>query len=382
MALCLVGLFACNGDDPTSETGLLVKKFKNDDTWTVCGYSGTDTEIDIAAMAKDEEGNPVTVGRIMKGAFDYNDTIVSVIVPDTVETIDEGAFRNMGKLRDLVLPFVGHTAIADGSFNQTEPQEDKSVGVERTFSYIFGTEEYDGGLLFTQVYQAGDDGTKDYYIPRTLKNVTISPAEDYTIPMYAFAGSSSNWTLINKIVLGSKVVAIGDYAFSGCVGLNVLDTNNVTDIGDYAFSGCTNLKENGLTLIKVVTIGDYAFEKVAIGDLVLPDTVTEVGKYAFTGSKVVTVELSSALNVLSEGIFSDCKNLKSVVVKNASIEIKAYAFESCTAINTFGPSGTAEKTAVFTGYNVQNQAFARVDKSNFDSITGLSDVDAVFFSVE
>ena len=381
MALCVIGLVACGSDTPSEKDGLKIKKFNNDVTWTVYGYSGEDTVIDIAALAKDEAGNPVTVGRIMQGAFKDNDTITKIIVPDTVEKIDAGAFKNMGKLKELVLPFIGGTPIADGYYAESDKSEDKSIDAERTFAYIFGTEEYDGGVLFTQVYASGENKTEDHYIPATLEKVTVTPAAEYTIPMYAFACGTDNWTHIEEIVLGDNVTALGNYAFNNFVSLTTIDTNKVESIGEYAFEGCTNLK-SGLTFGSVESIGDHAFSNVAIVELTLPGTLTSIGKYAFESSKITSLVLPASLETVSEGAFANCVYLKKVTVKNSAVEIAAFAFDGCTALNTFGPEGTSEGAAVFTGYTVSDMAFSRVDKDNFTSITGLSDVDKVFFSVE
>jgi hypothetical protein len=53
----------------------------------------------------------------MSGAFDGNESLKELIIPTTVEKIDEGAFKGMRKLESLTVPFIGLNAIADGSYN-------------------------------------------------------------------------------------------------------------------------------------------------------------------------------------------------------------------------------------------------------------------------
>ena len=62
-----------------------------------------------------------------------------------------------------------------------------------------------------------------------------------------------------EVEIGSVVTSIGEYVFSGCIGLaSVTISEGVTSIGHSAFQGCSGLTSvtigNGVT-----SIGEYAF---------------------------------------------------------------------------------------------------------------------------
>ena len=60
-----------------------------DDSVTICGYFGKESEVTVPAMIV---GNPVS--KIAKGAFADNTTVQKVNLPDTIMTIEEGAFAS------------------------------------------------------------------------------------------------------------------------------------------------------------------------------------------------------------------------------------------------------------------------------------------------
>lgn len=206
-----LGAVACsNPDDKTGQKGLKYKKDSKTGLYTLYSYEDDgETEILDLSNVKDADGNDIVFGKISSGTFAGNDTLVEVIVPTTVTEISAGAFKNMNKLERLTLPFVGKNANSDAFYGETASSADKATDIERTFVYIFGTEEYEYGAPVTVNYGGG---TGNYYIPAYLQKVTINSLESYSIPMYAFSGVS----LIREVVLGDKIDAIGDNAFSAC----------------------------------------------------------------------------------------------------------------------------------------------------------------------
>ena len=331
LALVLILVFAfslvaCGDTDGNDgRKGLLVKKYSGEDFYTVYGYvdEGKNvTSLDIGALAGEK-----IIGRIAKNAFSGNDTLEEVIVPDTVTEIAEGAFQKMKKLSKITLPFVGKTAVSDSYMHETDEADDKAVDGERIFAFIFGTEEYAYGEAITVNYGSA---TATYYIPTSLKEITIKPAGEYKIPMYAFAGT----VLIEKINLFGNITSIGKYAFQGCRDLSSINIPaSVTTIDNYAFEGCSYLAkglvfDQGSTLSK---INGYAFANSGIQELTLPSTVTEIGNRAFKGSAIEKIVLSASLTKVSSYAFYNCKELRVVDISAVSgaPELGVSAFEDC-----------------------------------------------------
>ena len=251
--------------DPTksAEKGLKYKKDAKTGFYTVYGYVQEDnvTELDLSNV-KDANGNAIVIGKIATGAFRGNDALKKVIVPDTVTEISAGAFKNMNKLEELVLPFIGKTANSDAIMNEYHPEGEneeieKSVNIERTFVYIFGTDSYDKGASVTANYGAS---TANYYIPAYFKKVVVKNSEPYSIPMYAFSGVN----LIREVELCDTIDAIGDNAFSNCHDLTKVNIPaSVKNIYNEAFKGSVNfganLTEQDNANIALATLGTDVF---------------------------------------------------------------------------------------------------------------------------
>lgn len=359
VALFSVSLFACKNGDENEKTGLLYKMYPGDDYYTVYGYVDEGKELkvlDISAYLAEKGVEDVKIGRIKAGAFKDNNTLTEVIVPDTVTVIDQGAFANMKALQTLTIPFVGNTKNADSSFNASEPTEDKSVDAERTFGYVFGTEEYEGGAPVSQAYST--EGLNTYYMPLTFKSVTVKPAEDYKLPMYAFSGN----TFIEKVTLSDKVVAIGEASFKNCYALKeICIPSGVTEIGKEAFSGCTSIKD-GLTFAE-------------------NSTLTKLGEKAFYGcAKLNQIALPASLTRIPYGAFSGCVRLANVNLGGVT-EIEAWAFYECKKLNYVGKGEVADKTYDLTGVVAKDFAFAETVEFGATGYTFVNATANVFYKV-
>lgn len=247
------GAVACKNNEAEKKVGIKCKGSNNE--YTLTAYYAEDgvTSLDLDAAVKAKYGKDAVLTRIVTGAFSGNDTIKKITVPSTVKKIDGGAFKGMSKLEEISLPFVGMTLNADAYLGQTSNATDKAVNEEKNFGYIFGTEEYAGGSKITMYSEAG---SKDYYVPMTLKTIEINPSEDYEIPAYAFAGL----TKISSITFNDKVVGIGSYAFNECNCVNSLDlSKKVANIYANAFECFDSLKTIEIRNANV-KLGNYAFK--------------------------------------------------------------------------------------------------------------------------
>ncbi len=318
MAICAISAVACSAPaGGENASGLLYKKFKGDDFYTVYGYVQEEgvTEIDIGDYNKDG----VVIGAIKAGAFKNNNTLKSVIVPDTVTEIGAGAFAGMQKLEEITLPFVGTSAVSDPSYNDQSSTE-KATDVKRTFCYVFGTEAFNYGISVTQKYNSGE-GTATYYLPMNLKTVNIMPKEDYAIPMFAFAQNN----LVENVVLTEKVVGIGDSAFLGCTALkSVTGVVNVEIIYENAFNGCSNYNVNLAEYTALTEIKDGAFESSGIKTVNLVTGVT-YGDRVFKNSALTSVTVNC--DKLTYAMFYGCKNLAEIKINVSSLLIKDYALD-------------------------------------------------------
>ncbi len=318
IALCSFGLFACsdNGGSGSKDPGVQMKKYSNDDYYTVYDY-GDSEKLTDGKLVLSETAN---IGRIQEGAFEGNETIKELVIPSTVKIIDQGAFAGMRKLEKITLPFIGKTAIADAYFGATGENVDKSTDFERTFGYMFGSEEFTGSLVMTQKYNDATGSEQVYYVPETLTTVIFNSASEYQIPMFAFSGN----TVIEKVVLNDKVTAIGQNAFEACTYLNEISGNaKVANVYDKAFYGCTDLKAISGYTADLKTVGNSAFENSGLTEVTLTSGVT-YGERAFAGSKVAKVNIQT--NVPYACFYGCEKITEAKVTVSGTINFDAYSF--------------------------------------------------------
>lgn len=303
-----------------------------DNGYTITGYTGTSESVVVPAIQND-----IIVTKIEESAFEDNIAIKSIIVPNTVEEIGEGAFKGCVNLEEMSLPFVGGNRNANAT-------KDCVLG------YIFGyTEKFAlGGLPLTQQYYASQDYLF-YYIPLTLRKVELTDA--YYIPYGAFYGCS----YITQIILPQSVYGIGSSAFNNCKDLrSILLPKGTINIGMNAFKSCQsltiyserNMPPSGWSNswnpddamvywnVNKDVFGEYdgfqyfaEFDKISItrysapnGDITIPTTiegktVATIKDMAFSGNSVIkSVTIPQGISNIGFGIFMDCKKLESISI--------------------------------------------------------------------
>ena len=188
---------------------------------------------------------PASVKKIARSAFFGCVGLKNVVIPDTVKEIGDYVFGGCSSLEKLTIPFVGSKIGVDPQSTNQYP-----------LGYIFGKTKYTGGVATTQYYYGEsltEAASDTYYIPATLKSVTVTGGE---ILFGAFYGCSG----INEIILPKTVATIGAYAFYNCSSLNsFVVPENVTEIKNHAFYGCSGI--NSINMCeKIARIGENAFK--------------------------------------------------------------------------------------------------------------------------
>ncbi len=204
-------------------------------------------------------------------------SVTTMIVSDSVESIDEGAFSGLNSLESITLPFVGgsddatnYAAVFGFIFGYTTyGDEDYSKAGFDNPKYDYVNEQIGSidGLTWQYTcntyrpYQHYYKNSYYYYIPASLRNVTITM--DTTIPDAAFNGCS----MLEKINIPLETDSIGVAAFQNCTSLKQFNSNQdgafnipeaVTTINDYSFYSCS-LASNVSLSNSVLAIESYAF---------------------------------------------------------------------------------------------------------------------------
>ena len=267
--------------------------------------------------------------------------LTGISIPKTVTSIGYSAFSGCSGLTEMTIPFVGESVSATGEAS--------------IFGYIFGNSSYTGGTATRMFYSYLSYDYVTYYIPSSLKTVTVLGGE---LKYGAFYGCSG----LESVTIGDSVTSIGESAFSGCSGLeSVTIGDSVTSIDYWAFRGCSGL--TSVTIPNSVTsIGKSAFSGCSgLTEMTIPFVGDHFGyifgKNSYTGgtatkiyddtyyipSSLKSVTLSEGMTSIGESAFYKCSGLESVTIPSSVTSIGNYAFRDCSGLKSVYYEGTLKQ---------------------------------------
>ena len=298
-----------------------------DEGRTLVSWSGPETDID---MSQDKVLNRVRT--IKKFAF-VNKEVKRVVLPEALETIEEGAFQNCEHLEEVGtnerLRTIGSRAFwndfALKSF--TFPQSIESVASD-AFGYCTGLSKFVMASA-NEYYQVVDDVLLSADGKRLVCYAALR-GESYTLPASvtkiekdAAAGAVGLVTL----TLPEGLKEIGESAFQGSSKLQKVDLPaSLETFGAGAFMRCKSLKEysvatgntNYAVQGKILYTSDLsklvAYPEALGATVVIPAQVTSIAARAFQRNEsLVEVTLPANLKELGDYAFYYCTSLVRVI---------------------------------------------------------------------
>ena len=243
-------------------------------------------------------GKPVV--RIGNNVFKDNKDIITLTLPETIETIGDNAFENCSSLKTINLPK-----------SLSEVPEFDNCGSLTTVYYDINECYFNNSAVRRVV--VGDSvsivniscygylGLKDITIPQTATSITIDSTDSkaYTIN---YAGTLDNWIVTDHQNIG--------FYWLNCEG-GIPDeyTISVSNIKPRAFAGMKNLKK-----------------------VIVPANVSGDFEELFSGSSLTSIVISEGITEIEKSMFSGCYNLTEVKFPMSLERITAYAFSGCTAL--------------------------------------------------
>ena len=142
---------------------------------------------------------------------------------------------------------------------------------------------------------------------------------------------------LKRIEIPSTVTIIHNEAFICSKGLEkiVLCEGNLVEIGDDAFKYCKSLKDVSIPS-SVKIIGDGAFEGTKLSRINLHDGIESIGENAFKWTKLLNFRLPPIITVKRQ-MLESCESLFSIELSESTVQIEAYAFDSCSLRNVAIP---------------------------------------------
>ncbi|KAK8839721.1 hypothetical protein M9Y10_031426 [Tritrichomonas musculus] len=181
----------------------------------------------------------------------------------------------------------------------------------------------------------------------------------------------------------SKLVSIGDCAFSFSALEKITIPSNVEVIGKSAFESCNCLRCIKFDVnSKLKSIGDYAFQYSPLTNIVITSNVMHIGKHAFVSclklekvefednSKLHSIDLysftftgiknlilPSSVSLIKQGAFECCQYLRSVECLGEKLRIDTKSFIRCPSLVLFSFPNACE-------ISIDPNAFI-IESSNF-----------------
>ena len=155
---------------------------------------------------------------------------------------------------------------------------------------------------------------------------------------------------VKKVVIEDGVTSIGNYAFSGCLGLkSITIPDGITSIGDHAFDSCINLRS--ITLPDSITsIGMRAFYNCwNVPSIIIPDGVTNIEDFTFDSCiSLTSITIPNSVTNIKSSAFHNCADLTSITIPDSVTSIGDSAFSDCGSLTTISLScGSALKKSDF-----------------------------------
>ena len=251
--------------------------------------------------------------------------ITSIVIPDNVETIETGAFRNCSSMITADIgdgvTKIGHTAFAYCSKLETVTVKGNNTVIED------GAFEGDTSLVTIDLSSnVISIGAFAFYNCDSMKELVIPSSVTYLGGGAVFGCDS-----LEKATIGNGVTDLNT-ATQGTYSDNGIGNWGINKCSDGTFEGCTKLKEVVIGSA-VLTIGEDCFAGTALEKVDIPDNVITINAAAFRNcTKLEEVVIGNGVTSIANDAFRGDTSLTDVTIGSGVVSIGSWAFMDCTAL--------------------------------------------------
>ncbi len=258
--------------------------------------------------------NNLPVKAIAKKAFYHYESLTSIVIPDSITIIEEGAFEGCSNLieQENGVSYVDTWAIdCDYDVHSLTLRE----GTKGIANFAFG-----GYTALTSIT-----------IPDSLIAVgKYAFSNCHALTAVNYTGTVDTWAMIEFIQIEDNPLWYAGHLYINGVEMTEITLTTATHIGSYAFANCTTL--TSVTIgDSVTTIGKSAFwECDSLKNVTMGDGITTIGESAFLEChSLKNVTLGDGVTTIGESAFAYCYALTSIIIPDNVTSIETGAFYYC-----------------------------------------------------
>ena len=266
--------------------------------------------------------------------------ITSLYIPDSVATIEEGAFEDCETLNEIHLGS-GLVAIGENAFRRCDKLTDVIIpdNVRTIGGYAFRACYNLTNLTLGSRLETIGEGA--FSLSDRLSILTL-PESLITISYSAFSGC----TALKSVNIPSKVASIESGAFAGCSSLEGFKVSEYNQYYTSVDSILFDKEEKTLVAFPdakgsfeipngTLHIGGGAFSETISESIDIPDSVLTIGDFAFSSAmKLRTIKFGNSVASIGKAAFSGCNELREIDIPD-NVSVLGEAAFSSTGITSF-----------------------------------------------
>ena len=319
------------------------------------------TSIESSAFWNCHELTTVTLGNgltsIGKGAFSVCEKIAAIDIPKSVTSIGDGAFSNCKSLPSVVIPD-GITSIEDNTFFHCEsltsvtiPNSVTSIG-RQAFEACYELSSITIPAVVTSI------GKRAFYNCIAITSIAI-PDGVTSIESETFAGCGS----LVSITIGKNIASIGDKAFAACQSIAAFDV--AAENQAYCTVDGVLFNKEKKTLVQypagkkgaysipesVTDFGQAFYHCYGLTSLTIPNSITSIGEDAFVYCSAMTsISIPISVTSIGDGAFA-ASGLETITIPDGVTSLEENVFYYCEGLKsaTIGNGLTTIPNSTFWG---------------------------------
>ncbi len=262
-----------------------------------------------------------------------NGTLVTdLVIPSGVTTIKYQAFSDCTNLKSVTIPN-SVTTIESNVFSNCTNLE--SITIPNSVTFI-GDDTFSGctSLVYNEydnAYYLGNENN-NYLILIKTKSKDITSCQIHNNTKLIGYGGWFGYSNESYMVSGP----IDYFAFSNCTNLtSITIPNGVTNIGAHAFDGCIRL--TSITIPNsVISIGSSAFDEcTSLESVTIGNSIESIGNSAFYEcTSLTSITIPDSVTSIGAWAFSYCTSLESITIPDSVTSIGRSAFSYCTSLES------------------------------------------------